>query len=92
MRLAYVVQYAQHAAEESGPGEFKQLVVVSTDDKGEAGQDVLADARTVVTFATGKPTDAVSFRSMPQAEQIVDPLLALDANRPTLHYANGAIV
>jgi hypothetical protein len=91
IRLAYVVEYAQHDRREV-PGEFRQLVVVSHDDAGRADQDMLADARTVVTYATGRLTDAVAFESMPLADQVAEPLLALDAERPRVEMPDGALV
>jgi hypothetical protein len=91
IRLAYLVEYAEHDRR-SEPGEFKPLVVVAHDETGEAQQEMLADARTVCTYATGALTDAVAFASMPLAEQVADPLLALDAERPKVRMPDGAIV
>ena len=91
LRLAYVVEYAEH--DRNGqPGEFKQLVVVGADDEGDAEPKLLTDARTVVTYATSRPTDAVAYASMPQAHDVSRPLLELPGSRPEYEHVRGARV
>ena len=88
LNLAYVVEYAEHDMY-GEPGEFKQLVVVGGEE-GEADHNLLADARTVVTYATGRPTDAVAYASMPQAHEVTRPLFELAGARPET--VSGAMV
>lgn len=89
LNLAYVVEYAEHDMY-GQPGEFKQLVVVGAGEDGTAETEHLTDARTVVTYVTGRPTDAVAYASMPQANEVSQPVLELDGARPDL--VDGAMV
>jgi hypothetical protein len=89
LNLAYVVEYAEHDMY-GQPGDFKQLVVVGAGEDGTADTEHLADARTVVTYVTGRPTDAVAYASMPQANEIARPVLELDGARPDI--TDGAVV
>lgn len=88
LNLAYVVEYAEHDMY-GQPGNFKQLVVVGAEE-GAANTEHLADARTVVTYVTGRPTDAVSYASMPQANDISRPVLEIEGARPEI--VDGAVV
>jgi hypothetical protein len=88
LNIAYLVEYAEHDMY-GEPGEFKQLVVVG-EEEGEADHHKLADARTVVTYATGRPTDAIAYASMPQARDVTPAVLEVNGAVPDI--VNGAVV
>jgi hypothetical protein len=71
--IAYVVEYCLHQPDVE-PQDFTQLAVVG-DAHGEARWQLREDARRVVEFLTGIPTDAVSCAAMPQAARISRPLI-----------------
>lgn len=90
LNLAYAVEYAEH--DRFGePTEFKQLVVVGAEN-GAADNQQLADARTVVTYVTGRPTDAVAYASMPQAGDVSRPIFEVEGARPAIDELDGAVV
>ncbi len=71
--LAYVAEYSLH--DRMGqPDEFTQIIVVGNED-GAADFDLREDARTVLAYLTGLPTDSVAFNSMPQVQQVVEPVM-----------------
>ncbi len=67
---AYVVEYALHDAG-TAPSSYTQLAVVG-DSTGAASWRMREDARRVLTFLTGRPTDAVALADMPQAARVAD--------------------
>lgn len=71
--LAYVAEYSLHDRR-SDPTDFTQIIVVG-DENGVAGHDLREDARTVLAYLTGKPTDSVAFASMPQVQHVVEPIM-----------------
>lgn len=71
--VAYIAEYALHDRR-SDPTEFTQIIVVG-DENGVAGHDLREEARTVLSYLTGKPTDSVAFASMPQVQHVVEPIM-----------------
>jgi hypothetical protein len=56
------------------PSDFTQIAIVG-DENGVAGFRLREDARTVLAYLTGKPTDSVAFASMPQVQHVVEPIM-----------------
>jgi hypothetical protein len=73
--IAFMAEYALHDRV-TEPEEFTQLIVVGDAD-GVAGYDLREDARTVLAFLTGRPTDGVAYAAMPHVRHVTDPVLQL---------------
>ncbi len=86
VHVAYIAEYALHDRR-SDPTEFTQIIVVG-DANGVAGHDLREDARTVLAYLTGKPTDSVAFASMPQVQHVVEPIM-VDGELP--YVATGIV-
>lgn len=84
--LAYLVEYALHDRRHD-PSGFTQLIVIGDED-GVADHDMREDARTVLSYLTGKPTDSVAFSSMPQVQHVVEPIM-VDGEVP--YVATGVV-
>lgn len=84
--VAYIAEYSLHDRR-SEATDFTQIIVVG-DENGVAGHDLREDARTVLAYLTGKPTDSVSFASMPQVQHVVEPVM-VDGELP--YVATGIV-
>jgi hypothetical protein len=84
--VAYIAEYALHDRR-TDPGGFTQIIVVG-DENGVAGHDLREDARTVLAYLTGRPTDSVAFASMPQVQHVVEPIM-VDGELP--YVATGIV-
>ncbi len=84
--VAYIAEYSLHDRR-SEAAEFTQIIVVG-DENGVAGHDLREDARTVLAYLTGKPTDSVAFASMPQVQHVVEPVM-VDGELP--YVATGIV-
>jgi hypothetical protein len=73
--IAFVAEYAIHDRV-TEPEEFTQLIVVGDAD-GLGGYDLREDARTVLSFLTGRSTDGVAYASMPHVRHVTEPVLQL---------------